>query len=155
MDWRIVPMTAEYAREMSLWKYGGEYSFYDRNGETDYPEGEAFACLDETGKLAGHFHFGEDARIPTLEENVYAPGYLDIGLGLRPDLCGQGLGEEFLKLGLAFGKAQFSARRFRLSVACFNLRAVKVYERCGFAVDRKVTNSYFKNQFYIMTLDGE
>lgn len=155
MDWRIVPMTAEYAREMSLWKYGGEYSFYDRNGETDYPEGEAFACLDETGKLAGHFHFGEDARIPTLEENVYAPGYLDIGLGLRPDLCGQGLGEEFLKLGLAFGKAQFSARRFRLSVACFNLRAVKVYERCGFAVDRKVTNSYFKNQFYIMTMDGE
>lgn len=155
MDWSIVPMTAEYAREMSLWKYGGEYSFYDRNGETDYPEGEAFACLDETGKLAGHFHFGEDARIPTLEENVYAPGYLDIGLGLRPDLCGQGLGEEFLKLGLAFGKAQFSARRFRLSVACFNLRAVKVYERCGFAVDRKVTNSYFKNQFYIMTMDGE
>lgn len=155
MDWRIVPMTAEYAREMSLWKYGGEYSFYDRNGQTDYPEGEAFACLDETGKLAGHFHFGEDARIPTLEENVYAPGYLDIGLGLRPDLCGQGLGEEFLKLGLAFGKAQFSARRFRLSVACFNLRAVKVYERCGFAVDRKVTNSYFKNQFYIMTMDGE
>lgn len=155
MDWRIVPMTAEYAREMSLWKYGGEYSFYDRNGETDYPEGEAFACLDETGKLAGHFHFGEDARIPTLEENVYAPGYLDIGLGLHPDLCGQGLGEEFLKLGLAFGKAQFSARRFRLSVACFNLRAVKVYERCGFAVDRKVTNSYFKNQFYIMTMDGE
>lgn len=155
MDWSIVPMTAEYAREMSLWEYGGEYSFYDRNGETDYPEGEAFACLDETGKLAGHFHFGEDARIPTLEENVYAPGYLDIGLGLRPDLCGQGLGEEFLKLGLAFGKAQFSARRFRLSVACFNLRAVKVYERCGFAVDRKVTNSYFKNQFYIMTLDGE
>lgn len=134
---------------------GGEYSFYDRNGETDYPEGEAFACLDETGKLAGHFHFGEDARIPTVEENVYAPGYLDIGLGLRPDLCGQGLGEEFLKLGLAFGKAQFSARRFRLSVACFNLRAVKVYERCGFAVDRKVTNSYFKNQFYIMTMDGE
>ncbi len=153
MRLKIVPMTAAYAEEMASWKYGGEYSFYDRNGEIDYPEGEAFACLNEAGELVGHFHFGEDARIPTAEENVYAPGYLDIGFGLRPELCGKGLGEEFVRQGMEFGRQTFSARRFRLSVACFNLRAIKVYERCGFAVECEVTNSYFKNKFYVMTAE--
>lgn len=151
MHLKIVPMTAAYAGEIAFWKYGGEYSFYDRNGETDYPEGEAFACLNEAGEVVGFFHFGEDARIPTVEENVYQEGYLDLGLGLRPELCGKGLGEEFVRLGMEFGRQTFSARRFRLSVACFNKRAIKVYERCGFAVEREVTNSYFKNKFYVMT----
>lgn len=148
---KIVPMTEAYAEEMASWKYGGEYSFYDRNGETYYPEGEAFACLNEAGELVGHFHFGKDARIPTVEENVYQEGYLDIGLGLRPELCGKGLGEEFVRLGMEFGRQTFSKQRLRLSVANFNERAVKVYERCGFSVERKVTNSYFKNELYVMT----
>lgn len=152
MDWKLVPMNKAYAKEMSHWSYGGEYSFYDRNGNTDYPEGEAFACLDERGDLAGQFHFGEDARIPTVEQDVYSPGYLDIGLGLRPDLCGKGLGEEFVRLGMKLGREKFSGHRFRLSVACFNRRAIKVYERCGFSVVREVTNSYFQNKFYIMTM---
>ena len=47
----IVPMTAAYAGEMAFWRYEGECSFYNRNGRTDYPEGEAFACLDREGKL--------------------------------------------------------------------------------------------------------
>ena len=127
----IVPMTAAYAGEMAFWRYEGECSFYNRNGRTDYPEGEAFACLDREG--------------------AYLEGPLDIGLGLRPELCGKGLGEEFVRLGMEFGRKQFSARSFRLSVACFNKRAVKVYERCGFRVEREVTNSYFKNKFYVMT----
>ena len=147
----IVPMTAAYAGEMAFWRYEGECSFYNRNGRTDYPEGEAFACLDREGKLIGHFHFGADARIPTVEANVYEGDHLDLGLGLRPELCGKGLGEEFVRLGMEFGRKQFSARSFRLSVACFNKRAVKVYERCGFRVERDVTNSYFKNKFYVMT----
>lgn len=152
-NWKIVPMNPAYAGEMSHWGYDGEYSFYDGNGNTDYPEGEAFACLDEHGALMGHFHFGEDARIPTVEENVYAPGYLDIGLGLAPGFCGRGLGESFVRLGMEFGRETFSAERLRLSVAAFNRRAIKVYERCGFLMDREVTNSYFKNRFYIMVLE--
>ncbi len=151
----IVPMTAAYAEEMAFWKYEGEYSFYDRNGETDYPEGEAFACLNEAGELIGHFSFGEDARIPTVESNVYEKGYLDLGLGLRPDLCGKGLGEKFVRRGMEFGGQMFSARRFRLSVACFNKRAIKVYERCGFTVKCEVTNSYFQNRFTIMTAEEQ
>ena len=102
MGWEIVPMNREYARELSRWKYEGEYSFYNRREQEnpEFEEGAEFACLAEDGSLAGHFSYGLDAQIPTVEEHVYGPGYLDIGLGLRPALCGQGLGADFVRMGL-------------------------------------------------------
>lgn len=156
MDWNVVPMNRDYAGELSHWKYEGEYSFYNRREQEnpEFEEGAEFACLDEDGRLAGHFSYGLDARIPTEEKAVYTPGYLDIGLGLRPDLCGQGLGPDFIRLGLEYGRRRFGAERFRLSVAAFNERAIKAYRRCGFQIEREVTNSYFKNKFWVMILDS-
>jgi ribosomal-protein-alanine N-acetyltransferase len=85
--------------------------------------GEAYwAVEDDAGELVGHFSF------KPREE-----GTLEIGLGLRPDLTGRGLGGSFLAAGLAFAREQFSPEGFVLAVATFNVRAIKVYERAGFA----------------------
>jgi len=148
----IVPMTKEYARLISYWKYRNEYSFYDHNESNvdGYMDGTHYACTSNDDTLIGYFCYGKDAQIPTVELNVYDDGYLDVGLGLKPELCGKGNGLSFCKAGLDYAKEQFGTTHFRLSVAAFNLRAVKVYEKAGFHVEREVTNSYFANQFYIM-----
>ena len=56
----------------------------------------------------------------------------EIGLGLRPDLTGRGLGESFLRACLHFASAALGAQSCTLAVAAFNRRAITVYERAGF-----------------------
>ena len=58
---------------------------------------------------------------------------LEYGLGIRPDLTGRGLGLEFVRAGLEFGRERFRPGRIVLAVAAFNERAIAVYERAGFA----------------------
>ncbi len=148
----ITAMTKEYARTIFRWKYDDIYSFYDhKEGNINgYMDGTHFACTNADGELVGYFCFGEDARIPTIEENVYDNGFLDIGLGLRPDLCGKKYGALFLNDGMDYAQNMLNAEKFRLSVATFNERAIKVYKKAGFYVELEVTNSYFKNKFFIM-----
>ncbi len=153
----IRPMLQKDAWEISHWKYEGIYAFYNKSDEMAVPQTpnatvkDSFVVCWEDGQMIGHFHFGHSGQIPTEEKNVYEPGYLDIGLGMRPDLCGKGNGTAFVEMGLAFARKTYQTNRFRLSVAAFNERAVKVYERVGFSKTCVVTNAYFKNLFYIMT----
>lgn len=150
----IVDMSPENAYSISQWHYDGIYSFYSHNGQNidSFMDGTHYACIDPHENLIGYFCFGTDARIPTIEENVYEDGFMDIGLGLRPDLCGDGLGITFLSHGLDYARKYLGYEKFRLSVAAFNDRAIKVYLKAGFCKKREVTNSYFMNKFHIMTL---
>lgn len=156
----LTPMRQRHMYEIRNWRYEAEYAFYNLPAAPEPParpdefmRGCCLAALDLDGRVAGHFHFGADARIPTEEGYEYAPSHMDIGLGLRPDLCGQGWGREFVQLGMDYARAQLEVERFRLSVAAFNQRAIRTYQRCGFREAARVTNAYFKNQFIIMTLD--
>ena len=148
----IVPMTTECAHAISQWKYADPYDFYSHREENveEYMDGTHFAATDRDGGIVGYFCFGKDARIPTVEENVYDGDFLDVGLGLRPDLCGKRQGLPFLLYGLDYARQVYNTKCFRLSVATFNERAIKVYTRAGFHIVREVTNSYFLSKFYIM-----
>ena len=122
-------MTEPDARAVAAWHYPGEYVFYDWEQDVDDlgelldPEewGRRYFCADRDGVLAGFFVF-------TLRDRI-----ADVGLGLRPDLTGRGLGLEFLHAGLRFAAEALGAEGYTLSVAAFNRRAITVYERAGFA----------------------
>lgn len=60
---------------------------------------------------------------------------VEIGLGLRPDLTGKGLGRTFLEAGSEYAVTRFGATELALAVAAFNRRAITVYERAGFQED--------------------
>ena len=67
---------------------------------------------------------------------------LEIGLGLRPDLTGRGLGLGFLLAGIDFGRRRFGLSRLILNVAAFNERAIKVYEEAGFRETGRHTRQF-------------
>jgi ribosomal-protein-alanine N-acetyltransferase len=117
------------AEAVAGWHYPEPFSFYDWPADEDDlvelldPDrrGEAYyAVEDEDCELVGYFSFRLEGRT------------LVIGLGLRPDLTGRGLGGGFLAAGLDYGRERFAPERFSLAVATFNERAIKVYERAGF-----------------------
>ena len=129
------------ARAIQAWRYTGEYAIY--NMDPDDPDERAelldrrspyYAAHDASGALVGFFLFGTSAEL----DDRNAPGIvgedntITVGLGLRPDLTGKGLGLAFVNAGLAFGNAQFAPAAFRLFVMIFNERATRVYERAGF-----------------------
>jgi len=124
------PMTQKEAVHITeQWHYEGEYSFYDVAADkedmeefldSEQREGKSFSVYYD-GSLIGFFSF-----------NKPEPGVVDIGLGMRPDLTGKGQGKSFLEEGIDFARNSFVPQKMTLSVATFNERAIKVYERVGF-----------------------
>ncbi|MEN6313626.1 MAG: GNAT family N-acetyltransferase [Clostridiaceae bacterium] len=152
----IIPMTNNYAVEISNWKYENQYSIYSfqQNDDTfkELMNGDYYAYLDLNNNLLGYFCFGKSARIPTVEPDTYNLEMLDIGLGMMPSLCGKGKGYSFMKAGLDFAKNKFNTKCFRLTVAIFNKRAICLYEHTGFRLSSIVSHKITKKSFQVMTL---
>ncbi len=77
---------------------------------------------------------------PTDDERLDAFWYfdwqgdvVDVGIGLRPELTGRGLGESFLRAQLDYATSKWAPATFRLFVAAWNERAIRLYERLGFS----------------------
>ncbi|MET3937532.1 hypothetical protein ABIC22_000344 [Paenibacillus sp. PvP094] len=102
LRYRFYPMTKDRALQISKRQYEYPYSMYDMDGSEDslleLMNGEYYYALDEHDALIGFICVGESARVP----GGYAAGIyrdltkLDIGLGLKPDLTGNGKGQAFL-----------------------------------------------------------
>jgi len=97
--------------------------------------------LDETGDLIGYCCFGEDARVAGGDYSRGEPEVLDVGIGLRPDLVGQGLGQGFVTAILEYARKTFQPVVFRVTVADFNLRSLKTFQKLGF----RTTNQFDRN----------
>jgi ribosomal-protein-alanine N-acetyltransferase len=128
---RFRELTQADAKAVAAWCYPGEYSFYDWTADADdlaelldpAARGEAYAAVDDPdGELVGYFSYKPAEQ-----------GTIVIGLGLRPDHTGRGLGGGFIEAGLEYGRARYMPEEFSLAVATFNRRAITVYERAGFA----------------------
>jgi [ribosomal protein S18]-alanine N-acetyltransferase len=129
----FVQLSQEEAEAIAEWHYPEPYSFYNWSADVDDLQelldpalrGDAYwAVRDDSDELVGHFSFKPKGDA------------VEIGLGLRPDLTGRGLGADFLAAGLEFARTRFAPERFTLAVATFNERAIKVYERAGFRRER-------------------
>jgi ribosomal-protein-alanine N-acetyltransferase len=125
----IQSMRDASAQTIAAWLYPLPYDFYNAVPDDpdladflnpDFRRGRYFEVVDADGDLVGFFEFKHEQKP------------LEIGLGLRPDLTGRGLGLEFVRAGMEFARREFGATDLCLTVATFNQRAITVYERAGF-----------------------
>ncbi|WP_029678855.1 GNAT family N-acetyltransferase [Bifidobacterium sp. 7101] len=131
---KIALLTQANANQIAReWHYSDTYSFYDmENDPEDFEEiitprlraNKYYQILDDKDELVGYFCL---ERLS--EEKV------EVGLGLRPDLTGLGLGLSFVKEIEAFIQNNFNYKLIIPSVASFNKRAIKVYQKAGFKID--------------------
>lgn len=163
IKYQIDKLTIEDAYIISTWKYEGIYDFYSLTGnEEEIKEllEENYYCLkNELGEIIGYYCFGKSAQVPAGNKlNLYEDNsYLDIGLGLIPSLTGKGMGVWFLGKGIQFAMKTFDISMMRLTVATFNKRAIKTYEKIGFKKDatfESLRNNKELVQFVIMYLDN-
>jgi len=152
---KIVEMTREYAHIISTWTYDGEYSLYNHDEEfvNECMDDNHFAFTGADGKLLGYLCFGKEARIPTVEENVYDDNFLDIGLHIKPDLTGKKLGSTFLFKCMGYALEKFNTNRIRATIATFNKRAINLCIKSGFYSEQEVTHLKTKNKFVIVKRD--
>ncbi len=114
------------------WRYPGEYAMYDlalfplllatllgRASLASIPIA-CYAVATPDDPLIGVFSM------------IYRDDSVEIGVGLRPDLNGRGLGLPFVREGMEQARARYHPQSFSLNVALFNQRAITVYERAGF-----------------------
>lgn len=136
--YRISSMNAEDAAVIALWQYPPPYELYSMDGsEEDAAElmnGDYVSVKDAEGRVIGFYCTGISARVP----GGYAAGIyeddslVDFGLGMKPELTGQGHGRRFVEEGIGYVQRTFPGKGIRLVVAAFNERAIRAYGKAGF-----------------------
>lgn len=148
-------MSEKDAIKILGWKYDKPYDFYNQvlSGEAILElTSNRYKVIELDNEIAGFYCTGKDAQVPAGHEvDAYDANYLDIGLGMRPDLTGKGLGKAFLEfimeeIGYEFGG------NLRLTVADFNIRAIRLYENLGFI--KILDFSRGNTSFYVMVKEG-
>lgn len=130
MNHHFTVLTQRQAETIAYtWHYEGDYAFYNLEADEDdlaefidaEQRGQSVFAVTSDGELVGFV----SVMRPDAET-------VDIGLGMKPSLTGNGSGRAFVTSILDFVKATYAPQRITLSVAAFNVRAIRVYEACGF-----------------------
>ncbi len=156
MKFHFQLMNEAGARAVLGWRYEPPYDVY--NMVSDDPEADMAYLLnpnyffhnihDGAGEIVGFCSFGYDAQVPGGDYDQEA---LDIGMGIRPNLTGQGNGRFFAQAVLQFAHTAFEPTLYRVTIAEFNTRAQKVWQNVGFQKVARFESREGKRPFLIFT----
>lgn len=129
-DLRVAPMGQDAAESVAGWHYQGAYRFYDFAADPD--DLDEILCAESRAGRYFRADLPSGGLVGFIEMSVSADSGTEIGLGLRPDLTGHGLGETYVRAVCAWCAKNSASDPLVMKVAEFNQRAIKVYERAGF-----------------------
>jgi [ribosomal protein S18]-alanine N-acetyltransferase len=137
MQLKLQALSQTRAREIVNWRYESPYDFYNIPPEHAEqavknllePSNNCFEILDVNNIFLGCCSFGPDGQVPG---GNYSEPALDVGMAIDPARTGQGNGRVIAKAVLEFAQVRFSPARFRVTIATFNQRAIRVWQGLGF-----------------------
>jgi ribosomal protein S18 acetylase RimI-like enzyme len=125
---KVEEWKAAYANEVVAWHYEPPYDFYDLASDPD----DAAGMADPARAKHRRAVLGDDGRVAAFLWFDWHGDVVEVGIGIRPDLTGRGLGESYLRAQLDYATEQWAPKTFRLFVAAWNDRGIRLYERLGF-----------------------
>ena len=160
--WQLLlrPITADDVGQILTWRYEPPYDIYNMGSgmvdaielaeAIDYflrPQYHFQSMLRQpVGELAAFCSFGQDGQVAGGDYSALA---IDSGMGVHPQYTGRGLGYRFAGAAIEFALANFKPPRLRVTIAEFNRRAQKVWERHGFVPVQRFRALYSKRPFVI------
>lgn len=125
------PMRLADARTAGRWRYPPDYAMYDLDPVVLVMTALLRAPLRGLGFHALSVSLPDDAMIGVFSL-IQRGQDIELGVGMRPDLMGHGLGLGMMLASMDYARALLHPATFSLTVATFNTRAITVYERAGF-----------------------
>lgn len=134
-DMTIQPLEIKHGRQICEWQYEPPYDLYrwpawDAMQKDEIEFGDPVlrrmqyaAVVNRDRELIGFAQF-----FPIV-------GVTRLGLGLHPALCGRGIGPDFMRLLVLEALRRAPQNSIDLEVLTWNTRAIRAYERAGFAID--------------------
>lgn len=140
--YEVKEVSDEMAREIVGWKYDGDYAIYNMPAWEECEKlnwsivsaqkrHNQYYAVCKAGEFLGFFHIMERDEM------------VELGVGIKPELCGQHNGGMLMELALAKIEEKYSSMMVQLKVRPFNTRAIKCYENVGF----KTIGSYYEDEF--------
>jgi [ribosomal protein S18]-alanine N-acetyltransferase len=140
-------------RAILNWRYEPPYDLYNYLEEDvtlQYflsPQNNFYKIVKENGELIGYCSFGQDGQVLGGDYSYEA---LDIGMGIRPDLTGQGKGFEYANAVLNFAENLFNPKAFRVTITAFNKRALRLWQKLEFEHQQSFERKSDGMQFIIL-----
>lgn len=154
---RIVPMEESHGAAICTWKYDSPYDIYS------WLPWEQMKALDvEFGNPALRAQQYVSLLTPDDELAGFAQyfpmeGVTRLGIGMRPDLCGQGLGKSFVLTIVEEAQRRKPQDVIDLEVLTWNTRAIRAYQKAGFVITdlyEKMTPGGISKPYYCMVYKG-
>ncbi len=126
--YHVTELTVEDGMDIAMWRTPGPWAVQD-SLEPPRPDEGFWSVRDATDHLMGYCCFGEKARPLGLD---YAPGKLDVALGMDPQLSGQHLSRDFAAAVVSHAREVADSRRLRCAVPLWNAVGRRTAEAAGF-----------------------
>lgn len=128
-------MNYDYAKQICAWCYSGEYSIYNLP-DFETAKREMYSIFNPQKKQEFFCFLDSDNNVVAYSRFVQKQHCFVMGVGISPNLTGQGLGSEIILQSIEKLKEKFADVKVVLEVRSWNKRAIKCYQKCGFKITK-------------------